>query len=349
MAGQRRLGFFSRLLDNVSPAERYRLGAEQIVTAERLGFESAWVAQHHFHAEEGGLPAPFVFLANVAARTSVIRLGTGIVTLPLENPLRMAEDAAVLDALCGGRLEVGVGPGGTPSAFAAFGEDSARRGELLGRNLQVVLDAWGGRLLGGDGNRLYPEAEQLLDRVWQATFSVEGGARAGAAGDGLLLSRTQPRTAETPFATLADIQQPIVDAYLAALPPGRAPRILGSRSVFVHEDRGQARRLAEAGIARFAARLRAMGRPVAARTLDETIAAFDIHVGTPEDVVASLRADRTLDRVTEIAFQVHPIDPPHELILRSLELAVSQVAPALGLAVRGARRVNVGNKVHEHV
>ncbi len=80
---RQRLGFFTRLLDEASAGERYRLAAEQIVHAERHGFDSAWVAQHHFHEAEGGLPSPLVFLSNVAARTSKIRLGTGIITLQL--------------------------------------------------------------------------------------------------------------------------------------------------------------------------------------------------------------------------------------------------------------------------
>src|SRR6202789_1804816 len=92
--GPRRLGFFTRLLDQAAAGERYRLATEQIVHAERLGFDSAWVAQHHFDGDEGGLPAPFVFLAHVAAHTSRIRLGTGIVTLPLEEPARRAGEAA---------------------------------------------------------------------------------------------------------------------------------------------------------------------------------------------------------------------------------------------------------------
>ncbi|HTE36322.1 MAG TPA: LLM class flavin-dependent oxidoreductase, partial [Reyranella sp.] len=95
----KRLGFFTRLLDETNAAERYRLATAQIVQAERSGFDSAWIAQHHFHEAEGGLPAPFVFLAHVAASTSRIRLGTGIVTLPLELPVRVAEDAVVLDLL----------------------------------------------------------------------------------------------------------------------------------------------------------------------------------------------------------------------------------------------------------
>jgi alkanesulfonate monooxygenase SsuD/methylene tetrahydromethanopterin reductase-like flavin-dependent oxidoreductase (luciferase family) len=138
----KRLGFFTRLLDEARPAERYRLATEQIVHAEKQGFETAWVAQHHFHEEEGGLPAPFVFLAQAAARTSKIRLGTGIVTLPLENPVRVAEDAAVLDLLSSGRLELGLGSGGTPSAFAAFGLDSADRSVIFERHISIVRNAW---------------------------------------------------------------------------------------------------------------------------------------------------------------------------------------------------------------
>ena len=75
----KRLGFFTRLLDQTDPAARYRLATAQIIHAERFGFDSAWVAQHHFHEDEGGLPGPLVFLAQVAAQTSRIRLGTGIV------------------------------------------------------------------------------------------------------------------------------------------------------------------------------------------------------------------------------------------------------------------------------
>src|SRR5262245_62633632 len=147
----RRLGFFTRLLDQAEPAERYRLATAQLLLAERCGFDAAWIAQHHFHEDEGGLPSPFVFLSQIAVQTSRIRLGTGIVTLPLELPIRVAEDAAVLDLMCGGRLEVGVGGGGNLSSYAAFGQDSAERGARLAAHLAVLRDAWTGRPLpGGD-------------------------------------------------------------------------------------------------------------------------------------------------------------------------------------------------------
>ena len=325
----KRLGFFSRLLDDAPAAERYRLVAEQIAHAEAFGFDSAWVAQHHFHEAEGGLPSPFVFLAHVAGRTRRIRLGTGVVTLPLENAVRVAEDAVVFDLLSGGRLEFGVGTGGTPSSFTAFGLSSEQRAEVFARHLALVRDAWAGRPLAG-GDRLYPSSPQLLDRIWQATFSVAGGSRAGEAGDGLMLSRTQPRPEAASRASLAALQDPIIDAYLERLPAGRAPRIMGSRSVFVADDRDEALRLAELGLRRSVARLGDPSRPDASASLQELITGYDVHVGTAEDVIASLGADRVLDRVTDMVFQVHSVDPPHPLVLRSIELIATRVAPALG-------------------
>jgi putative FMN-dependent luciferase-like monooxygenase len=336
----RRLGFFTRLLDQADPAERYRLATAQIIRAERLGFDSAWIAQHHFHEDEGGLPAPFVFLAQVAAQTSRIRLGTGIVTLPLELPIRVAEDSAVLDLMCGGRLEVGVG-GGNLSSYAAFGQNSAERAALLVGHLQVMRDAWAGRPLPGGVDRLYPANPSLVERVWQATFTVEGARRAGAAGDGLMLSRTQPRPADAPDLSLAEMQNPMIDAYMAVLPDGREPRILASRTVFVADDNTEARRLAEIGLGRHRARLSRLGRATGDGSLAAMIAAMDVHLGAPDDVIASLKTDSTLARATDLAVQVHSIDPPHPFILRSLELVAEVVAPALGWG-RDASGVRAG-------
>ena len=337
----RRLGFFTRLLDQASAAERYRLATEQIAQAEKSGFDSAWIAQHHFHEGEGGLPAPFVFLAHAAAHTSRIRLGTGIVTLPLELPIRVAEDAVVTDLLSGGRLEVGVGPGGNLTAFTAFGLDSNDRHGLFDRHLDMLKTAWSGGTLPG-GDRLYPSSPTLVDRIWQATFTVPGARRAGAAGDGLMLSRTQPRSSDAPKASLADIQNPMLDAYFEALPKGREPRILASRTVFVADDHKEAMKLAEAGLSRMRHRLAATGNLSSGNLVGDLIAAMDVHIGTPDEVVASLQADATLQRATDLTMQVHSIDPPHPYILRSIELFAEKVAPALGWTPEvkaGARQV----------
>jgi putative FMN-dependent luciferase-like monooxygenase len=345
------LAFFTRLLDAAAPglldeapaAERYRLATDQIRHAERFGIGRAWVAQHHFRAAEGGLPAPFVFLAHVAAATSEIRLGTGVVTLPLEDPIRVAEDAVVADLLSGGRIDLGLGSGGTPSSFVPFGQDVAAKAVVYDEKLDVLLDALAGREIGG-GNTLYPDPSEVVataasraslgERVWQATFSPAGGTRAGRHGHGLLLSRTQPRSAEAPDATLAELQHPIIDAYVDALPAGVAPRVTASRTVFVADDRSDALRFAERGLHRAAEGLRRSGHRLPDDTLDELIAATDTHLGTPEEVVASLATDSTLARATEVAFQVHSVDAPHDFVLRSIELFATEVAPALGWGAR---------------
>ena len=325
----RHLAFFTRLLDEAPAAERYRLAAEQIVHAEHSGFDTAWVAQHHFHEHEGGLPSPFVFLSHIAGQTSCIGLGTGIVTLPLELPVRVAEDAVVLDLISDGRSELGVGNGGNPTAFAGFELDAENRDDLFTRHLARLRGALKGEPIPG-GDTVYPLKPDLAERIWQATFSAAGGARAGLAGDGLMLSRTQPRPPNNPHATLAELQEPIINSYLTALPPGRVPRIVGSRSVFVAETRAEALRLADVGLRKALGRFIERGHRPPGDSLADIIKAFDVHVGTPADVIDSLRGRPGSVAVTDLAVQVHSIDPPHDWILRSIELVAQEVAPALG-------------------
>ena len=112
--------------DNRPQQQVFAEGVERMVLAEELGFWSAWVTEHHFandpeylpyDAPEARYPAydlvsdPLTFLSYVAGRTSRIRLGTGVLVLPYDDPLRIAERAAIVDQLSGGRLELGIGRG----------------------------------------------------------------------------------------------------------------------------------------------------------------------------------------------------------------------------------------------
>src|SRR5205823_4256477 len=139
-----RLGFFTRLVDDVAPAELYARGLSLFETAEQAGFDTGWVAQHHAR-RDGGLPSPLVFLTAAAARTTHLRLATGIVTLPLENPVRLVEDAAVLDILSGGRLELGFGTGGNAEVFSVFGRDLTRRQADYEHAFTIVRAALAGK------------------------------------------------------------------------------------------------------------------------------------------------------------------------------------------------------------
>jgi putative FMN-dependent luciferase-like monooxygenase len=326
-----RLGYFTRLLDDVPPVERYRNAIEQFVRAEELGFDTAWVAQHHFHRDEGGLPSPFVLLAQAAAKTSRIVLATGIITLPLETPLRVAEDAAVLWLLSDGRFEVGIGSGGTASSFPPFGHESAERATLYAEGKATLLRAWSGEVLTTDGGALYPPVpQQLADTLWEATFSERGAARIGGEGSGLMLSRTQPRTQYTGRGS-ADDQIVLVDAHASALPDGIPQRVMASRSVLVVDSEAEADRWRAQGISRSLPMLQDQGVSVPDETSERELAAYlDLHVGTPAQVLATLSTDPVLPRASDIVFQPHPVDPPHEVVLRSLELIAREVAPSLG-------------------
>lgn len=327
-----RLGLFTRLLENAPAADRYRFALEQIRRADELGFASAWVAQHHFGEHEGGLPSPFVLLAAAAQHSTDIALGTAVLTLPIDDPLRAAEDAAVLDALSGGRVQLGIAAGGTPSSFPAFGRDPAARRDLFTEHLEVLRDGLAGRGIRGTDSRIYPPAGDLGRRIWQATFSADGGRRAGQAADGLLLSRTQPRPEGAHRDPLHTLQLPIIDAYREELPAGVAPRILASRTALVvdPEHRSRALELAEPGL-RALARTQP-GFDADSAGLAELIAVTDTHVGTVEEVAASLTADASLREVTDVSFQVHSIAADHALTLRSLELLATEVAPLVGIA-----------------
>ncbi|HAT7491379.1 TPA: LLM class flavin-dependent oxidoreductase, partial [Enterobacter asburiae] len=263
----------------------------------------------------------------VAAHTETIRLGTAIITLPMENPLRVAEDAAVLDLLADGRLEVGFGSGGTPTSFLPFGLTFKDRGAAFADHLHVIQSAWRGDSLTHPDNHLYPPAPQLADRIWIATFSVDGAVRAARAGHGLMLSRTQPRPADRLDLTLDEIQNPIVDAYLEALPAGIAPRILASRTAFVADSDDYALRVATPGLTKQAQQHRAAGHVVKGDNVTDYRRQFDAHIGSPDTVLNSLNADSILRRATDISFQVHSVEPTHRDTLRSIELIAERIAP----------------------
>src|SRR5664279_742415 len=124
-----------------SPAARFRDTIDQAVHAESLGYESIWPVEQHFSAGASIMPSPLVFLAAVAARTTTLRLGTGVILLPLAHPLRVAEDVATLDLLSGGRVDVGVGRGMDPAHFAGYGVDQAESADRLDEGLQILRTA----------------------------------------------------------------------------------------------------------------------------------------------------------------------------------------------------------------
>ena len=139
-----RFGFFDQLprADWQSERQRYQDILAQIEFGDELGFDTAWLGELHFIPSFSCLASPLMILAAAAQRTRRIRLGTAVTLLPLHNPVKMAEDAAALDVLSGGRLEFGVGRGATPIYFAGYNVPQEESRERFEESLQMILHAW---------------------------------------------------------------------------------------------------------------------------------------------------------------------------------------------------------------
>jgi len=122
-------------------ARVYRDCLEEIVTAEKLGFDSTIIAEHHF-TEDGVSPSPNVVCAAIGALTARMRIGPGVLLLPLHNPIEVAEQAAVLDNLTNGRLILGVGLGNRLADFEGYSVNFSERKRRMEESLQLL-----GRLL----------------------------------------------------------------------------------------------------------------------------------------------------------------------------------------------------------
>lgn len=146
----------------------YRENLEQIARAEELGFESVWVSEHHV-TDDGYLPSVFPILAAIAVLTRTIRLGSAILLSPFQHPIRFAEDAAVVDQLSGGRLELGLGLGYRPREFDLLGVPLAERVRRTEELVQAARQLW------ADGTVTPPPLQRP-----EPPFSIAGGTPASA-------------------------------------------------------------------------------------------------------------------------------------------------------------------------
>ncbi|MDQ1205718.1 LLM class flavin-dependent oxidoreductase [Microbacterium sp. SORGH_AS_0862] len=311
-----RIGFQTHVHGDAPARELLPGLVDLFVAADELGFSSGWLAQHHAGSDSGRLPSPLIVLAAAATATRTIRLGTTVIVLPLEDPLRLAEDAAVLDELSAGRLELGLGTGGFSAAeFAAFGQDPQRRRQTYAAKLERLEEILSGQGL-PDGLTLTPSAPGLIDRIWEAASTPDRAARTAHAGRGLLLGIGDAAT-----------QRALADAYLAGLPEGTSARIAAFRGAFPGANRDERAAALWPDVARFisdpAVRERAAADPHA--VLDALV----VHYGTPPDVVASVRSDPSLPVATDYVFAVQSASTSIPDALRILETIAVEIRPAL--------------------
>ncbi len=160
-----------------SHAELYAAALEQARYVDEAGFDSLVVSEHHA-VPDGYLPSPFVFVAALAARTTRIFLTVAASLAPLHDPVRLAEDLAVVDLVSGGRVICVLGLGYRPEEYALFERAWAARGEHMERTLEVLTAIWSGEPV-RRGGREHVLTPALRDSARRLVF-YGGGSTAAA-------------------------------------------------------------------------------------------------------------------------------------------------------------------------
>jgi len=158
-------------------AEHYARALTLLSDAEAMGADGVWLTEHHFF-EDGYLPQPLTFAAAIAARTERMRIGTAVLLANLRSPVHTAEEAAVVDILSGGRLDLGVGVGYRIPEYEAFDADIGRRYSVLEQRVLDIRRAW--------THRVTPTPIQQPIPMWGGFFGQRGAELAGRLGLGLL-------------------------------------------------------------------------------------------------------------------------------------------------------------------
>jgi alkanesulfonate monooxygenase SsuD/methylene tetrahydromethanopterin reductase-like flavin-dependent oxidoreductase (luciferase family) len=288
-------------------AELYATTLERIVEAERLGLGSVWVTEHHGF-EDGYLPQPLVFCAAVAARTSHVRIGTAIAIAPLIHPIALAEQAAVVDILSAGRLELGLGAGYREDEFAAFGADHRRRYETLEQTALAIPELFASA-------RATPAPVQQPLPIWIGGRGPRGARIAGRVGAGFLW-----------------IDRTLLEPYLDGLAQGghdlSTARMGGLVNIFLADDpeavmagirehgrrsRDTYRRGGEAAGGAPLLRLAVSSPADAARQIAQAIAGLPVtdifcfeRIGSIEDALVDRHVELLADRLPELlAAEMH--------------------------------------------
>jgi alkanesulfonate monooxygenase SsuD/methylene tetrahydromethanopterin reductase-like flavin-dependent oxidoreductase (luciferase family) len=275
---------------------------EEVVVAEALGFDTVWLSEHHL-TRDGMLPSPLVMAGVIAGRTSRIRIGTNILVLPLHHRLRVAEDAAVLDLVSGGRLMLGVGQGYSEREFAAFGVDRRRRGALLEDGVRFLREAW-------SGSEVTPRPHRQIP-IYAAGVTEAGLQRAARVGDGVIIY----------CATPADLiaRRTLLDKVTDNPPP-----LICTGIMHVDDDPDRAWADAAPGIAYLEGEIASYGD-----TEPPALHREDYLVGTPSDVAGRLIALHEATRFVHFAHWLRLPTLSPEAAMRSLELIAHLVIPAV--------------------
>jgi len=317
----------------------------EIQAADALGYDTAWVAEHHFSNQYGIMPDVFTYMGYLAAKTSRIRLGTAVVTVPLYEPVRVVENMAFVDILSGGRVLIGLGSGYRPYEFAGFGREFEDRHDMQEEAIELILDLLHTRRVRHRGTyfratiegeyELFPvSVQQPHPPLFMAAGTERSLAYAARHGFGLMLS-TLP-SIETLARQVGFYREHLPDAPTPLHQNPACGKVDIARWVYVAETDAAAKRDTEAGIVRHishfmsAATSGYLGNVSEKHRVDtlnyDTLAATTLVHGSPETVIAKLHALRPTTGLTSLLLHYPPYYG-HEKTMQSLRLFAERVMP----------------------
>ncbi len=179
-----KFGYFTlsdnRYPNNPRSPEKFHLEIrDQAVLAEKLGYHSAWIGEHHFN-RRGCVSQPGIMLANIAASTTRLRLAPAVVVLPIHHPIYVAEEWATLDHLSAGRVDFAAGRGYDSHEFTPFGADFQKSAEQFVEGIELLMKCWTekapfsfhGKFYDFEELEVYPRPLQKEFRPYMASFST---------------------------------------------------------------------------------------------------------------------------------------------------------------------------------
>ncbi|MGB2695651.1 MAG: LLM class flavin-dependent oxidoreductase [Dehalococcoidia bacterium] len=322
-----------------------------MLRAEDFGFDSVWPAEHHFR-EYGHCATPSLVLAALAARTKRIRLGTGVVVLPLNHPVRVAEDYAFLDVISNGRVDLGIGRGYQPHEYAGYGIDQSRSRDIYRECVEVIEGVWSNESFSYDGQfykfddlSVYPRpVQQPHPPIWMASLSPQTFELCGRYGLNLLCAPIFGFNVQTGAGQIEEYRQALRDH-------GRDPkaaRIAALSMTYVADSKEEALNDFKEGVMWY---FRTLGKYIAPAKGQPAVPTFELYTqirdvlhlaewdnvvkagavicGSPDEVVQQIGEMSDLCGFTDYLAWTRIGGLSQKKVLRSMELMASKVMPQL--------------------
>jgi len=311
----------------------YTEALEEVTKAEELGFDSVWMEEHH-SVTNHYWPSPLVVLAGFATRTSRLMLGTDILVAAFHNPVRLAEDAAVLDVMSGGRFTLGIAIGYKPDEFSLYGVELEKRGARFEEQLAIIKGLWTQERISFKGayytvdGRLEPKpVTKPHPPMWIGGWGDITLRRAATLADNWIPGPTADLT------RLLAGKKRFLDNRRAA---GRSQPITEwplTRDLIIADTDRKARELAEAHIMiayrkEYAGGWRHPFIDASIATDLDRLMEDRFIIGGPDQCVRKIRRFVEEYGMTHLICRTFFPGMPHEHIMRELELIAREVAPA---------------------